>query len=108
MIILKLVDRVRVAEPRANAMPFQYGGPVLHRHYRPGRGLLYSFLVHEVVLFGLLFLFGPAIVKSQPARVSWIDLKKPLILYLPTVGGGEAGESPKEKEAEAPRKAPRV
>src|SRR6476660_8986655 len=109
MIRLELRDPVRVAAPRGRAMPFPYGGPILDRHYMPSRGLLYSFLVHEVVLFGLLFLFGPAIVRSQPApRISWIDLKKPLVLYLPNLNGGEAGESPREKEPEAARKAPTV
>src|SRR5215510_5099375 len=106
MIRLKLNDRVRVAVPRAKPMPFPYGGPILDRHYMPGRGLLYSFLVHECVLFGLLFLFGPAVVKSQPApRISWIDLKKPLVFYLPNLGGGETGESPSEKTSETARKA---
>jgi len=109
MIRLELNDRVRVAAPPAKPIPFPYGGPILDRHYMPSRGLLYSFLVHEVVLFGLLFLFGPAIVRSQPApRISWIDLKKPLVLYLPNLNGGEAGESPREKKPEAARKAPTV
>src|SRR5262245_10718729 len=109
MIRLELNDRVRLAAAPGKPMPFPYSGPILDRHYMPGRGLMYSFLVHEVVLFGLLFLFGPAVVKSRASeRVFMIDLRKPLILYLPNLGGGEAGESPREKEAETPHKAPAV
>jgi Gram-negative bacterial TonB protein C-terminal len=106
MIRLQLIDRGVGAAPRTKPMVFPYSGPILDRHYMPGRGLLYSFLVHEVILFGFLFLFGPGLVKARPTeRVAWIDLKKPLVLYLPNLGGGDAGDTPEEKKAEAPRKA---
>src|SRR5207244_11446287 len=92
MIRLELNDRVRVAAPQGKPMAFPYGGPILDRHYMPGRGLLYSFLVHEVVLFGLLFLLGPNLVKSRPEeRFFMIDLRKLLVLYLPTLFARDAG-----------------
>jgi hypothetical protein len=109
MIRLELNDRVRVAAPPGKPMPFPYGGPILDRRYMPGRGLLYSFLVHECVFFGLLFLFGPNLVaRSRPVeRWTYIDLRKPLVFYLPDVGEADKGATPEEKK-DAPRKAPSV
>src|SRR5262245_46659777 len=103
MIRLELNERVRVAAPPGKPMPFPYGGPIMDRRYMPGRGLLYSFLVHECVFFGLLFLFGPNLVaRSRPVeRWTYVDLKKPLIFYLPDLGERDKGASPAEKKEAA-------
>jgi hypothetical protein len=63
--------------------------PVLDRRHFPGRGVLYSVLVHEIIFFGILFL--PLFIagkrpSSRLELLGTIDLQKPVdVLYLPAI-----------------------
>ena len=63
----------------------------LGRGLLPGRGLLYSFLAHELIVITLLF--WPAYLASNrphPQRLEQpIDLNE--VIYLPKLGGGSEG-----------------
>jgi TonB-like protein len=74
----------------------------------PGRGLLYSFLIHEIAVFGLLFLSVSYkfIGHSAPLELSqMINLSKPReVVYLPLLGGGSEGKGRKGSGSGASRK----
>jgi hypothetical protein len=74
---------------------FQFG-------YLPGRGLLYSVIAHEVVLFGLFLLvhFGLPEFRSEKL-VSQLN-SRDHIIYLPEMGGGKEGEKSPGGGASAP------
>jgi hypothetical protein len=79
--------------PRGRSSRF---APVLlSRGSLPGRGVLYSFLAHEIWLFGMLllsFLPGTARVRHSTEDVEMIDLRKQHeVIYLPSLGGGREG-----------------
>jgi len=60
----------------------------------PGRGLLYSFLVHELAIFGLAFLGYRALIapRQSPEELQMVNLRDTAtVLYLPTLGGGSRG-----------------
>ncbi len=59
----------------------------------PGRGLLYSFLFHEIALFALL-LFWPTIrmpIAIDPPKTWELTMIPKDTLYLPALGGGDSG-----------------
>src|SRR5262249_23787302 len=60
--------------------------------YLPGRGLLYSIIVHEVGLFVffLLFTYGLGLPRAQKLRAN-SNIQDHLI-YLPELGGGTEGQ----------------
>jgi hypothetical protein len=74
----------------------------------PGRGLLYSFLVHEVAIFGLLFVAAhqPLPHETPPPELTQIvDLNQPKgIIYLPPLGGGSEGKGQAKVKADVQRK----
>ncbi|MBZ5526884.1 MAG: energy transducer TonB [Acidobacteriia bacterium] len=76
---------------------------LLSRGSLPGRGVLYSFLAHEIWLFGILFLSflpGTARVRHSTEDVEMIDLRKQHeVIYLPRLGGGRAGREQKRSGA---------
>ena len=61
----------------------------------PGRGLLYSFLFHEAVIFGTLWLpvsYGLTQQPPRPQLIQMTDLREARqVLYLPQLGGGREG-----------------
>ncbi len=77
------------------------------RGWIPGRGLLFSFLVHEIAIVALTFY--PA--ASPPRQRVWREkqwdavLLPKDVLYLPQLGGGSEGGSPKKagKEGAGPK-----
>ena len=77
----------------------------------PGRGLLYSILVHEIIFFGMLLLsmsnlFEPS---RPPERDMMVSLQERAdALYLPILGGGNPGEGRTGGGLDAGRKAPSV
>src|SRR2546426_12407311 len=77
--------------------------------YRPGRGLLYSVIAHEIALFSIFFLsFSYRYVHHpRPADLTQvIDLSNPKqVIYLPTLGGGSEGNG---QAARGPEVAPEV
>lgn len=104
--------RVRRAVP-ANAkqkQPSVLTYANLSRGSGPGRGLLYSFLVHEVATFGLLLVAAhqPLPQEAPPPELTQIiDLNQPKeIIYLPALGGGSEGNGQAGKKASVPRPRP--
>src|SRR5205823_8907287 len=80
--------------------------------YLPGRGLLYSSIVHEVVIFGLFLLVTYVIPTLRPASLLETKNVQDHIIYLPEVGGGSqgekspgAGESAPQEPSAAPARA---
>jgi len=70
---------------------FRYGGVSLGLF--PGRGLLYSFLFHEIAIFSLL-LFWPVNRVSpamDPPKKWELTMIPKEALYLPALGGGDSG-----------------
>ena len=62
----------------------------------PGRGLLYSFLAHEIAIFGILTVSTAVQLAAdyrRVQRVSWPPDDK-LTYLLPELGGGSLGEKP--------------
>src|SRR5262249_49126065 len=65
--------------------------------YLPGRGILWSILVHSIVIYGLLFTSlsaGVTEAKRPRFRVTMVNLKDPNYrLYLPVLLGANAPTS---------------
>ncbi len=67
----------------------------------PGRGLLYSFLLHEIAIFSLLLFWpggriSPALDPPKKWEVTMIPKDA---LYLPALGGGDSGGQHQGKSA---------
>jgi hypothetical protein len=80
--------------------------------YVPGKGLLYSIISHEVVLFGLFLLVTRLLPMLQPSRLIAQDNPQDRVIFLPELGGGSegekspgAGESAPQEPAAAPARA---
>src|ERR1700739_3413544 len=63
----------------------------LGRGLLPGRGLLYSFLTHELIVF--ILIFWPA-YPARPPRSQPVDQSADSyqVIYLPNLGGGSEGD----------------
>ena len=58
----------------------------------PSRGLLYSFLAHEIIIFAILFI--PARFRAERRFVEierWLPVDTKIALTLPAIGGGHEG-----------------
>ena len=81
--------------------------------YLPGKGLLYSIISHEVVLFGLFLLVTRVLpMLHSPRLIAQENQQDHNIVYLPELGGGSegekspgAGESAPQQPAAAPARA---
>ena len=80
--------------------------------YLPGKGLLYSIISHEVVLFGLFLLVTRVLPMLHPPRLIAQDNPQDRVIFLPELGGGSegekspgAGESAPQQPAAAPARA---
>ena len=81
--------------------------------YLPGKGLLYSIISHEVVLFGLFLLVTRVLpMLHAPRLIAHDNQQDHNIVYLPELGGGSegekspgAGESAPQDPAAAPARA---
>ena len=64
-------------------------------HY-PGRGLLYSFLAHEIAIFAMLTVATATQLSREYRRAQeiWKAPEKRLTYLLPELGGGSSGEEP--------------
>jgi hypothetical protein len=69
--------------------------------YLPGRGLLYSIIGHEVVLFGLFLIVHYGLPSLRPQKL--ITNTQDHLVYLPEVGGGQEGEKSPGGGQSAPR-----
>jgi hypothetical protein len=83
----------RQEKPRA--VPFTFTYKSVSQGSWPGRGLLYSSLIHEIALFALIL--GPAFRRPvepprPPEEFRMLDLRATKeVLYLPQLGGGSEG-----------------
>lgn len=77
--------------------------------HRPGRGLLYSVIAHEIAFFSIFFLSLSYryVHEHHPAELTQvIDLSNPKqIIYLPLLGGGSEGNGHPGGAPGVPRKA---
>src|SRR5262245_1800175 len=92
------------------------GLTIIDKRYMPGRGILYSILVHSMVIYGLLFVSVSANFTEapyRPVRVTMVNLRDPNYkMYLPVLFGADppqtdAPKGPKVSEPE-PKRAPVV
>ncbi len=60
--------------------------------YLPARGLLYSVIGHELILFGLFLVFTYGLPALHPAKLVQVAKTQDHTIYLPEVGGGTQGE----------------
>src|SRR5260370_31742504 len=60
--------------------------------YLPARGLLYSVIAHELILFGLFLVFTYGLPALHPAKLVQLAKTQDHTIYLPEVGGGTQGE----------------
>src|SRR5437879_7934400 len=60
--------------------------------YLPARGLLYSVIAHELILFGLFLVFTYGLPTLHPAKLVQLAKTQDHTIYLPEVGGGSQGE----------------
>ncbi len=78
--------------------------------YRPGRGLVYSVIAHEIAFFILFFgSFSYSYIhRASPAELTQvIDLSNPKqVIYLPLLGGGSEGDGHPGGAPGIARKAP--
>ncbi len=72
-----------------------------NRRYIPSRGLLYSFIVHEVAFFAC-FSYSILALPKAALRTPDQEIHDAELVYLPSVGGGNEGgeEGAKSKEGE--------
>ena len=77
--------------------------------YFPGRGLLFSTIGHEIIIFGLFLLVTYVLPTLRPARLIEANNVQDHTIYLPELGGGSegekspgAGESAPQQPAAAP------
>src|SRR5438445_4546144 len=97
-----LDDEVQSPEVKDDQILFAAASVDLGRNRVPGRGLLYSFLVHEIVIFWILCHPGSYSTKERHFRViEQIPLDSELV--LPPVGGGNSGASGLEGPAKRVR-----
>ncbi len=59
--------------------------------YLPGRGLLYSVIAHELILFALFMLVHYGLPELRAQKLLTVN-SQDHIIYLPEVGGGKEGE----------------
>src|SRR5262249_25549839 len=79
----------------------------LNYHYRPFRGLLFSLLVHALLLFGMLFfpISNRVSERSRYLALAVITDHNRIVLYLPPLGGKpnkrepESGSKPHDMSA---------
>src|SRR5258708_1347614 len=71
--------------------------------YLPGRGLLFSTIGHEVLIFGLFLLVTDVLPMLQPAKLVATNNPQDHIIYLPELGGGSAGEKSQGAGESAPQ-----
>jgi Gram-negative bacterial TonB protein C-terminal len=92
MIRAAFDDRVKARVSSERIVPVLTSTNVDQR-YLPGRGILWSLLVHSIVIYGLLFISVSADFMEPPrprVRVTMIDLKDPNYrLYLPVLMGAD-------------------
>src|SRR5688572_18589553 len=112
MIKLGLHERVPGTLPPVKQLPFELGSANVNRGYRPGRGLLYSIVVHEIIFSSAIFLSSYGLLEPPPRpkqRVIMVNLKDPVdVFYLPAIGSrspappaaADASESEPAKPAE--------
>ncbi len=107
MPILDLDSQVR-AEKIPEVVPYLFASANLGRAYFPGRGILYSLLVHEIVFFALIFVPRPPHLTdwARPIeRTTKIDPGEPRkVFYLPILGGGSEGVGLQAKNPSAEQK----
>ena len=90
-----LDDEVQSPEVQDDQVLFAAASVDLGRNRVPGRGLLYSFLVHEIVILWILCHPGSYSTKERHFRlIEQIPLESELL--LPPVGGGDSGASGQE------------
>src|SRR5713226_7644131 len=81
--------------PEPQRVPLRLTFPNLTQRYVPARGLLFSAIVHELVLAAMFFITFHLSRTHLPRPVrltQMIDLGEAgKIVYLPMVGGGEEG-----------------
>ena len=73
----------------------RYGVPTFSTFkfgYLPARGLLYSTIFHELVLFGLFLLFTYGMPVFRPEKFILRPNAQDRLIYLPEVGGGTEGQ----------------
>ena len=97
---------------------FAFSGTNLSRCSWPIRGLLYSFLIHEIIVFGMPLMPAlPGRTKQpgptkQPLRSEEFQTFSPsrtrTVIYLPNLGGGSEGKGQSESGPGAPHKEPSV
>jgi len=89
------IDPAVPATHEPQVAPVQLTFTEVGHGYRPGRGLLYSVVAHEIAVFSIFFLsFSYRYVHHpRPADLTQvIDLSNPKqVIYLPTLGGGSEG-----------------
>ena len=94
-------------------VPFVLASTNVDRGYLPGRGLLYSILVHEIIFSGMLVLSVTNLFDQSrpsvrpPERVLMVNLREPNF-FLPILGSGKPGESRASGGLKAGLKAPSV
>src|ERR1700684_4265798 len=85
--------------------PFQRSSTNVNMGHVPGRGLIYSAMLHCLLLTGLFLPVFPAAttVFSPPPKQWELTMIPEDKIYLPTLGGGSEGDRPKglpdQKEA---------
>jgi hypothetical protein len=82
--------------------------------YFPGRGLLFSTVGHEIIIFGLFLLVTYVLPSLRPAKLIETNNVQDHTIYLPELGGGSegekspgVGESAPQQPAAAPARASR-
>jgi hypothetical protein len=88
---------VRLAPPPDRPQyPFQLSSTNVNMGHVPGRGLIYSILLHSVILAGL---FSPAFPRTNFSNMPPKQWELTMIpkdkIYLPILGGGSEGDRPK-------------
>lgn len=101
----------RVAIPPIESATLAFAAINLSRTYFPGWGLLYSFLIHGIVLAVLLSLpvyYNPQ-ERTPPPEAESAGKRKQyrVVMFLPSIGGGGQGkESKAESAGDEPSAAP--
>src|SRR6266849_5525344 len=90
------IDPAVPASPEPQLAPVRLTFTEVGHGYRPGRGLLYSVIAHEIAIFSMFFLSFSYSYTHRPrpeelTRVINLSDRKQVI-YLPLLGGGSEGE----------------
>ena len=104
---LQLDLRAQAAGHSSNHGPFALTSTNVSRGYLPGRGLLYSLLIHEIVFAAILFFSVPHNLREQ-SRPPKPAQEPSEVIYLPMLGGGGEGMGRPAVGLEAARKGPSV